>query len=363
MAQLIFILVLTLFFPTLSSASVSDPNATAETVKLYDRLQCAKGGPYLWGYQTPGMYNDNSDICSKRSESFNISGKDPLIWGFQFKMADSGSQNYMKRLECINLAKRIYRAGGIIYITFSPGNYVTGGNQYDSTGSPVINILPAGSARTSYLADLDQLSELLQSLTDDEGNLIPVLLKPWAECDGGWFYWSCYGSSTSGYISLWQDMVDYLRNTKNIHSILYMYSPDFGYNGNGAQDGYPGDDYVDLIGVNNYENTIANVMQYYEEGVALALDHDKIFGISEGLKSNPDTATYWMDFLNMILSNSTVSKNLSFIFFWSSDIWGPKSGRVDSESYISFVNNPKIKTLSKNALRVNTLNLNGLRIQ
>lgn len=363
MARLIVLIFISILFLNQADADLIDTSATDETVAAYEKIRNAKGSPYLWGYNNPPMYGDNASVCSKKTESYNISGKDPFLWGFMWKVPDGTANNYMNKQECINLAKKINRLGGLIVLSFNPINFVTGGDYYDATGDPMTKMLPGGSARADWLAYLDELAYFLKYiLVDENGNPIPIIFKPFCECDQGSFYWYCWGINAPKYISLWQDMVSYLMSTKSVHSIIYQYSPDFGYNGTGAQDGYPGNDYVDIIGVNNYESVIENVIPYYEEAATLAVEKGKVFGISEGLKGTPDKATYWTDVLALIRGSSLVSENLSFIFFWSTDTWGPKSGRIDEASYPAFVNSPYIKTLPTNILDTEGLNINGLSI-
>ncbi len=87
---------------------------------------------------------------------------------------------------------------------------------------------------------------------------IPIVFRPWHEHNGDWFWWGKGNCTEAEYIALFQFTVDYLKNEKNIHHLLYAFSPDrsrlrldtipeqnYLY-------GYPGDEYVDIIGIDNY---------------------------------------------------------------------------------------------------------------
>jgi mannan endo-1,4-beta-mannosidase len=58
---------------------------------------------------------------------------------------------------------------------------------------------------------------------------------------------------------LWQFTVHYLRDTKKLHNLIYVFSPDRSrWNLDDAPVdylyAYPGDDYVDVLGIDNYRD-------------------------------------------------------------------------------------------------------------
>ena len=55
------------------------------------------------------------------------------------------------------------------------------------------------------------------------------------------------------YKTAYQFTVDYLKNTKGVHNILYAFSPDNSYTTEtNYLSRYPGDKYVDVLGMDNY---------------------------------------------------------------------------------------------------------------
>lgn len=50
-------------------------------------------------------------------------------------------------------------------------------------------ILPGGDKNSGFNTYLDRIADFASNLKDDDGNLIPVLFRPFHEQNGGWFWW------------------------------------------------------------------------------------------------------------------------------------------------------------------------------
>lgn len=91
-------------------------------------------------------------------------------------------------------------------------------------------------------------------LKDDEGKPIPIIFRPFHEHTQTWSWWGASCTTATEFIALWKFTVNYLRDTKGIHQFIYAISPqmdtvktedDFLFR-------WPGDDYVDFIGMDCY---------------------------------------------------------------------------------------------------------------
>jgi mannan endo-1,4-beta-mannosidase len=285
-------------------------------------------------------------------DSFLISGKYSYFleerWGGDSSVS-SDLMNTTVQPIARQLIQKHYRNGGFIGIMVDM--YVNGGNPTSAT-----EILPGGAKRTNYLATVDTVLNYINSLTDDNGNLIPVLYRPFLENDGSWFWWGAGGSanfSVQDYIDVWQDHYDYIVNTKGVHNLIFVYSPDWGVlYGTAAEDRYPGDAYVDVIGIDQYKDTATLAMSYYQEASDFATTHSKVFSITEGLRkldTNPMADFWTTGLINPILADSKASK-AAYFNIWrggNKGAWeyGPKVGRSDETSFLTMSQNPKIKML------------------
>lgn len=350
----------------LTAGDPIDKLASPETKALYNRLKSTSGNQIMFGQNYLARIPKGVllDPYGTASECYKITGKLPMILHIDYE-----PDQYRSIALWTNSLKEHYGKGGIIMICWHMKNWVTGGDSRDLTGNPVVNILPGGSARAKYLSALDGFANYFLSLKDANGNLIPIIFRPFHENDGAWFWWGHSTRSSAQYVQLWRDLVTYLRDKKGVHNIIYCYSPEIidGYAYDGAL--YPGDAYVDILGLDCYSKTVtAN----YEGGSCLSrlqtlyklsAAKNKPFGLCEGLRkefpnklvSDPNSdgiyPKYWTDkFFKPILADSK-AKYSSFIMVWASVPnsttagWGPVKGYVDEQSFKDVSNNKKIMFL------------------
>ncbi len=346
MKWLIFLL--TLFSP-INAMALVDSSATTETQALYTQLQNAQGNYIYFGQH----FTDGSYVAVSNCDVFKITGKYPYVTEYAYKIGwrtDPVTTTYNNSfLEDI---KRCYRNRGIIALSFIHANMVTNGPTSDKTGDPVLNILPGGSQRDKYLLHLDDLAAWLNNLKDDNGNLIPIIIRPYHENDGTWFWWGSSNCTIAQYVALFQDFVDYLIS-KNVHNAIYCYAPEFQFGDGASEARYPGDLYVDIQGVDQYTTHAQDSLVYVDDAYDFAILHNKIFAITEfgggtsggwidGRLPEVDFwTTYW---LNPVLTDNKANK-ASYILIWKSPKWGPDYDRSDAPSFLEMSQNPKIKML------------------
>lgn len=111
-------------------------------------------------------------------------------------------------------------------------------------------ILPGGEYHPQFNAYLDIIAAYAGKL-QEKG--IPVIFRPFHECDGSWFWWGA-GTSTETYKSIFRYTVEYLQ-AKGVHNMLYVYSPNGPVSDvNKYLERYPGDEYVDILAFDYYDD-------------------------------------------------------------------------------------------------------------
>jgi hypothetical protein len=88
------------------------------------------------------------------------------------------------------------------------------------------------------------------SALQDSG--VVVLWRPYHEMNGGWFWW---GGKTN-FADLWKIMYNRYTSHHKLNNLIWVWSPNISF-GNPSMDVinyYPGDDYVDIIGLDGYNN-------------------------------------------------------------------------------------------------------------
>ena len=120
---------------------------------------------------------------------------------------------------------------------------------------------PFRNPREWFLACLKDIADFFNGLVDEEtGEKIPVVMRYPHECDGSWFWWGRTWCTADEMRQLSRMEADYLREKCGKDQIIFAYTPDrtwseFGHEGdtnNTFLAYYPGDAYVDLIGVDDY---------------------------------------------------------------------------------------------------------------
>lgn len=357
-----------LFSTTMSCThyKLSDDKATPETILLYAKLIINPKIMFGQFYNVPVWEGD--DGYKTDMECYKICKKNPKILNVDYLISNRSITQIEDKL------KIHYAQGGIIMLGWTMINFVTGGTAWDTSGNVAENILPGGNFRTQYLTALDGFANWVSNFKDSHGCLIPIIFRPFHENDGNWFWWGIKGSTPEQYKKLWIDLQNYLKNRKGLHNLLYCYSPEMinGYEYDGVL--YPGDQYVDVLGLDFYARTITHVAAWpggncldrLQKLADLSDAKGKPFGLCEGLRGEyPNTIVsdpslpgiypnYWTEqFFNPII-NDKKAKKIAFVCIYESNPkttptstwgWGPFVGSPDSFSFIELSCNPKVEFL------------------
>ncbi|WP_286892775.1 glycosyl hydrolase [Thermobacillus sp.] len=239
-----------------------DPQASPATRSLFRYLQESRGKRILFGHQHATTEFIAVTGNPVQSDVHNATGDFPAIFGWDTlsiegkeKPGISGNIE-ASRERLIEKMKEAHKLGGIVALSTHFPNFATGGNFYDTSVGAVEHILPGGSKNAEFNAMLDHVAYVANHLKDENGELIPILFRPFHEQNGSWFWWGARLTKTSDYIALYRYTVEYLRDRAGVRNFLYVFSP----NGPFAGDEktylatYPGDEYVDILGMDQYDN-------------------------------------------------------------------------------------------------------------
>ena len=113
--------------------------------------------------------------------------------------------------------------------------------------------------RAWYEWNLKEGAAFCRSLVGKDGRRIPLMFRFFHECECDWFWWGSGSSTPEDYIAAWRLTVDILRRELGRENVLFCYCTDrkWGKIGEEGKSGflarYPGDDYIDVIGYDDYE--------------------------------------------------------------------------------------------------------------
>ncbi|MEQ9309204.1 MAG: glycosyl hydrolase [Balneolaceae bacterium] len=312
-----------------------DKNATEETVELYHFLNSLSGTATMFGHQDDLAYGYNWWAESGRSDVMETSGSYPAVYGWDLGHIVEMKNTNIDGINFDNMKDWIlegYSRGGIITLSWHMRNPVTRGDSWDKVPT-ISEILPGAKSHETFIEWLDIFAEYTLSLTDENGKLIPVIFRPFHEHNGDWFWWGKGNNSEEDYIALWRFTVEYLRDEKKLNNLLWAFSPDRSRINIDAFKtdyfyGYPGEDYVDIIGLDNYwdvghpaNQTDSEIMQEhlvrsltYIAQIADSLG--KIAALTETGQSGLPNPNIWTDtYLNAFQSNEW-TKQITYMLVW-----------------------------------------------
>lgn len=300
----------------------ADENAEPGTQRLYAYLRAlGKGSTVLFGQQNPISHKAGSERLSE-SDVYDITSDYPAVFGIDTLSltgdeysADICNKRYGTDFEqtakgnvkaAAYLTNLAIDKGMIVTMSAHMPNFslVKGADstehesyaKYDFSGystnvlsgDTVNELLEGGRYHEMFKAYLDMIADYAEAV---EGS---VLFRPFHENTGSWFWWGADFCTEETYKELYRYTVNYLRDEKNIHNILYVYSPGSEFTSAAEfEERYPGDEYVDIVGFDMYYRNPDGSETWYEELekklTALdefAAEHGKVCALAETGISN-----------------------------------------------------------------------------
>ena len=300
------------------------------TAKALDRLlqtlqKLSASGRFALGHEDSTAYGVGWTEQADRSDVKSVCGSHPAVYGWDLFRIENGAAENGDGVSFDLMRRRIqeaHRRGGINTISWHVDNPVTHGDAWDTTAA-VAAIVPGGSHHTVYRGYLDRVADFLESCRGDAGELIPIVFRPFHEHTGSWFWWGAKHATDADYVALWRFTVDYLRKKRGLSQLLVAFSPGGGELRT-AQDylfRYPGDAYVDVMGVDHYYDTdVQSLVRAVTITVNAAEAHHKVaalteFGIRDGLSDVTRPDWFSKNFFEPLVSHPTASR-IAYALGW-----------------------------------------------
>jgi mannan endo-1,4-beta-mannosidase len=299
-----------------------DSLATAETKALYINLKELARTKVLFGHQDDLAYGVQWWDEPGRSDVKETAGSYPAVYGWEI-----GNIEGERNLDSVSFAemkewiREGYERGGVITISWHEHNPVSGGSAWDTSGRAVSHIIPGGSHHELWKQKLDRVADFMLSLKGDNGELIPVIFRPYHELTGSWFWWGEKLCTREEFIRLWQFTADYLTNVKGVHNLLYAYSTASLETEEGFLNRYPGDRYTDVIGFDDYgsirdQESEGQTINELHTLVTIAERLNKIPAWTEtGLVSIP-VNDWWTETLLKRIKADSLTCQIAWVLVW-----------------------------------------------
>lgn len=265
-----FLILLPLIFIACQASAASGPadkKATKETVALYNSLAKLQKKGIMYGHQDDLMYGYSWWYEKDRSDTKDFTGDYPAVAGFELGWLELGKERSLDSVsfaEIIEQVKAHYSRGGIITISWHLNNPLTMnqpnkgqrnyGSAWDVSSKEVVaSILPGSANHALFNTWLERLANFFDQFKDEKGVPIPFIFRPYHEHSGSFFWWGTGLCTDEQYAALWRYTVEFLRDKKELHNILYAYNTDRVTSLEQYMKGYPGDDVIDMLSLDMYD--------------------------------------------------------------------------------------------------------------
>jgi mannan endo-1,4-beta-mannosidase len=335
----------------------SDPEATRDTRVLYANLKSLAADYVLFGHEDALAYGVKWKVEEGRSDVKDVAGSHPAVFGWELGDLELGAAENLDDVDFENMKRWIeqgYDEGGVITISWHMNNPVSGENAWDRTRA-VYAILPGGEKHELYKTWLDAFAEFVGDLETGSfqwlglGRPIPIIFRPFHEHSGSWFWWGGENVTADEYVELWRFTVDYLRNEKGLHNLLWAYSTDVFSDEENYLEHYPGHEYVDILGYDDYQalrtdESVPLMTARLKMLVAMAEGSGKVPALTETGLEGVGVPNWWTERLLEAITSDSMSRRIAYALVWrnanESDMpghyFGPYAGHPSAPDFARF---------------------------
>lgn len=349
-----------------------NPEATVPTQALLANMHKLKGEGFLFGHQDTLAYGVQWHNEPEQSDVKRVTGAYPALYGWDIGHLERGD---VANLDNVNFQQMrqwmrdAFERGGVVTVSWHMTHPGTGADSWN-TDTGAVSLLPGGENHEAMKASLDRFATFARSLDvtlpSGERGLMPIIFRPWHEHNGDWFWWGKGATSERDYIALWQFTVDYLTDTQGLNNLLFAFSPDrsrLDMNDFEAAYlyGYPGDDYVDIMGIDNYwdlghGSNEASKAENLEQFVAsltglaqLAAEREKLPAMTEGGQDTLFEPDFFTERLLSGLLDNEWTRQIAYVQLWRNanreregkdHFYVPYPGHPAEADFIEFYRHP-----------------------
>lgn len=365
------LLISILTFVTCGSGKPAGPPLESPREALLLRLtESVSSGKIMYGHQDDLVYGHSWKVedvegdALERSDVKAVSGKYPAVVGFDLGGIELGDSKNLDDVpfDLIRRSAVVHASrGGIVTFSWHPRNPLTGGDAWDISSDKVVeSVLEGGKKSAEFRLWLTRLGDFLASLKDDNGRPIPFVFRPWHENIGSWFWWGGKFCTAEQYIALYRMTWSALCEERGISSIVWCYSPNSNVSPEQYMERYPGDGYVDMLGIDCYEyqgnRSVGEAGEAFIREIkeslgmlkTLSEERGKLMCLSEtGFESIPDHR-WWTEILHPAISLFPIT----YVLTWRNahdkptHYYAPWPGSPDAEDFQKFTDKNNIEMLS-----------------
>ncbi|MBP3855621.1 MAG: hypothetical protein IK990_08450 [Ruminiclostridium sp.] len=252
-----------------SSGTNTEINAIYMSTGRYSAVRCADIGIFSENYQ--GYDKNDENEISTAINWWKNGGLVSYTWYWQSPLSETPS--CFKELTDFDLTKA-----------------VTDSEVADLSPASLEAYLQTGRISKECMALINDIDAIAQKLKLLEMQDVPVLFRPMPEAGNGWYWWGCDSES---YLWLYRFMFTRFTQYHKLTNIIWVWDGE-------SYDCYPGDDYVDIVGMDIYTNSDISGNNRMMDAIGYTIK-SKCTALTEcGRIPNPDhiarDGAYWLWF-------------------------------------------------------------------
>ena len=311
-----------------SQFNIYNPRTSDNTTSNYTHILAAK--PYIYGvdfYYASGTWQKKLSVVKSRANLIRIvkeawkenNAIPSFSWHLEnpyapstfgnsqaFRYIDSKSvPDYPK--EHHSVIAEIVRGKGS---TCGAGNY---------SGKDNLRLYP--NPRAWFIDRCKEVAAIINELVDENGKPIPFIFRLWHEWEDGWAWWGAKYTSAEDYKKFFILTEQIIRKYAPKAQILWGYCPDrFWETEKMLMSRYPGDEYVDVIGFDDYgigrsEENLQAAIHRARIICKVAKERNLATALFETTNNKLQVPEYYTKYLNRMLTADGV--NLGIVQIWS----------------------------------------------
>lgn len=340
---------------------------TQRTESLLENLDSLREIGYLFGHQDATVYGIGWVGDSARSDVKTVCGDFPGMVGFDLGHIELGDSLNLDGVPFDRIRKEIiaqYDRSGVVTLSWHLDNPLTKGSSWVKPDSitadekqTVASILEGKKDMGIVFYEwMDRVADFMLSLETPYGVKVPVIFRPFHENTGSWFWWGADCCTPEQYKELWSMLYSHFK-TRHVTNVIWAYSPGTECGGDAKRylERYPGDDMVDVVGLDAYcfaadeSDTLSinafadNLDKHLSMLCKIADEHKKIPALTETGFEGIKTENWWTQTLMPVLNKYPVS----YVLLWRNahdkdgHYFVPFIGQKSVSDFILFYDDPK----------------------
>ena len=310
-------------------------------------------GKIMYGHQDDLLYGHSWKLAEDAAEFVQsdvhaVTGQYPAVFGtdlggIEMDWESSLDKNRFDHIRAAAVAH--HERGGFVTFSWHLRNPLTGGDTWDVTSTEVVkSVLPGGEKHEMFMGWLKNAADFMESIRTEDGELVPIIWRPWHEHTGSWFWWGQKLCTAEEYKALWKLTYDYMEGERGMTNLVWSYSP-----GASAltpelfEERYPGDEIIDMVGFDCYQYGsaamyIAEMKNALKVACDFASQHGKIAAVTEtGAESLPH-AQWWTE----VLYEAVKDYPISYVLTWrnacdmENHYYAPFPGQASADDFKAF---------------------------